>query len=103
MLGKLTRRELSVFLVLFFVGLVCSIDKSLIGVATPIIRGQFGYSASEFANVTNMYYASNIIMTFVSGYIMDRFGFKPFSLTLYSSNSIIILCQSQRFQIFVTT
>lgn len=81
MLGKLTKRELSVFLVLFFVGLVCSIDKSLIGVATPIIREQFGYSASEFANVTNMYYASNIIMTFVSGYIMDRFGFKPFMAT----------------------
>lgn len=78
---KMTGREVAVFLTLFFIGLVANLDKSLIGVAATAIRAQYGYSAAEFANITNVYYASNIVMTLVSGWIVDRFGYKPFMMS----------------------
>lgn len=80
-MGKLKGRGMAIFLTLFFIGLVANLDKSLIGVAATAIRGEYGYSASEFANITNLYYFSNIVMTLVSGWIVDRFGYKPFMVT----------------------
>lgn len=83
-MGKLKGKEVAIFLTLFFIGLVANLDKSLIGVAATAIRGEYGYSATEFANITNLYYASNIVMTLVSGWIVDRFGYKPFMVTALS-------------------
>ena len=80
-MGKLRGKEVAIFLTLFVIGLVANLDKSLIGVAATAIRGEFGYSATEFANITTLYYASNIVMTLVSGWIVDRFGYKPFMVT----------------------
>lgn len=87
----MTGKQRQIFFVLFYFGMIANLDKSLIGATAPHIIAAYGFSAAQFSNITNLYYVSNIIMTLISGFVVDRYGYKFFTtlclvlLTLASS------------------
>lgn len=79
----LTKKEWTIFLSLFFMAIVANLDKSFVGVAGVKIMEEYGFTPSQFGNITSVYYASNIITTLFSGYIIDKYGYKIFMLPCF--------------------
>lgn len=79
----LTKKEWAIFLSLFFMAMIANIDKSFVGVAGVQIMEKYGFTPDQYGNITSFYYASNIVMTLFSGYIVDKYGYKIFMLPCF--------------------
>lgn len=83
---KLDSTQKKVFLTLFSIGLIANLDKAMIGAIGPFLQnpeymerlGLQAMSAVQFGNLTSFYYVTFIVMTFVAGWFVDKFGYKLF-------------------------
>lgn len=83
---KLDATQRKVFITLFVIGLSANLDKGMIGAISPYLAdsqymARFGMEAmskTQIGNLTSFYYLTFIVMTFVAGWLVDKFGYKIF-------------------------
>ena len=70
----------------FTVGLLANIEKGLAGAIGPFLTdpgymdrlGLHAFNKTQFGLITTLFYFSFILMTFVAGWFVDRYGYRIF-------------------------
>lgn len=83
---NLTKTQKGVFATLFSVGLLANIEKGLAGAIGPFLTdpaymsnlGLETFTKTQFGLITTLFYLSFIVMTFVAGWFVDRYGYRIF-------------------------
>ncbi|WP_290655358.1 MFS transporter [Kocuria sp.] len=83
---NLTSTQKGIFATLFTVGLLANIEKGLAGAIGPFLTdpgymdrlGLQAFNKTQFGLITTLFYFSFILMTFVAGWFVDRYGYRIF-------------------------
>ncbi|MDO5512004.1 MFS transporter [Corynebacterium sp.] len=97
---KLDTTQKKVFATLFSIGLIANLDKGMIGAISPYLAdaeymanlGLPALDRVQIGNLTSFYYLTFIVMTFVAGWFVDKFGYKlfvPIALSLLVAGDLL--------------
>ena len=104
---NLTSTQKGIFATLFTVGLLANIEKGLAGAIGPFLTdpgymdrlGLQAFNKTQFGLITTLFYFSFILMTFVAGWFVDRYGYRifvPVALIILRSPSWPVPCPGDR-------
>lgn len=75
---KLTKYQWIVFVIVFFIGIIANVDKSMIGFTADKLISTYGFTKAQMGNLSSVFYISFILVTIPGGWWVDRFGYKKF-------------------------